>query len=82
MDMLSNILYDSVYHTAPILLCVLGGIFAYKANVLNISLEGIMLAGAFFSMLFSLSLIHILSQSRLRFPYTFCYPYNFSPALF
>lgn len=53
MDMLSNILYDSVYHTAPILLCVLGGIFAYKANVLNISLEGIMLAGAFFSMLFS-----------------------------
>ena len=53
MDMLSNILYDSVYHTAPILLCVLGGIFAYKANVLNIFLEGIMLAGAFFSMLFS-----------------------------
>lgn len=40
MDMLGNILYDSVYHTAPILLCVLGGTFAYKANVLNISLEG------------------------------------------
>lgn len=51
MDILGNILYDSVYHTAPILLCVLGGIFAYKANVLNISLEGLMLAGAFFSML-------------------------------
>lgn len=51
MQMLGNILYDSVYHTAPILLCVLGGIFAYKANVLNISLEGIMLAGAFSSLL-------------------------------
>lgn len=52
MDLLNNILYDSVYHTAPILLCVLGGIFAYKANVLNIALEGLMLAGAFTSVLF------------------------------
>ncbi len=51
MNMLGNILYDSVYHTAPILLCVLGGIFAYKANVLNIALEGIMLTGAFVSIL-------------------------------
>lgn len=51
MNMLGNILYDSVYHTAPILLCVLGGIFAYKANVLNIALEGIMLTGAFVSVL-------------------------------
>jgi len=49
--MLNSILYDSVYHSAPILLCVLGGIFAYKANVLNIALEGIMLAGAFVSVL-------------------------------
>jgi simple sugar transport system permease protein len=38
-----------VYHTTPILLCVLGGLFAYKAGVLNIALEGIMLAGAFVS---------------------------------
>jgi len=51
MRMLNSILYDSVYHSAPILLCVLGGIFAYKANVLNIALEGIMLAGAFVSVL-------------------------------
>lgn len=51
MRMLNSILYDSVYHSAPILLCVLGGIFAYKANVLNIALEGIMLAGAFISVL-------------------------------
>lgn len=49
--MLSALIYDSVYHTAPILLCVLGGIFAYKANVLNIALEGIMMAGAFLSVL-------------------------------
>lgn len=51
MQLLGNILYDSVYHTAPILLCVLGGIFAYKANVLNIALEGFMLSACFVSML-------------------------------
>jgi simple sugar transport system permease protein len=49
--MLNTIFYDSVYHTTPILLCVLGGIYAYKANVLNISLEGTMMMGAFISVL-------------------------------
>lgn len=49
--MLGNILYDTVYHSAPIILCVIGGIFAYKANVLNIALEGMMLMGAFASTL-------------------------------
>lgn len=51
MQMLESILYDCVYHSAPIILCVLGGIFAYKANVLNIALEGMMLNGAFISVL-------------------------------
>lgn len=53
MNLIGNILYDSVYHATPILLCVLGGIFAYKANVLNIALEGMMLTGAFTSLLIS-----------------------------
>ncbi|MDD3402125.1 MAG: ABC transporter permease [Hespellia sp.] len=53
MGFITGILYDSVYHAIPILLCVLGGIFAYKANVLNIALEGMMLAGAFVSVLVS-----------------------------
>ncbi|MBS6397897.1 MAG: ABC transporter permease [Clostridiales bacterium] len=51
MQLLESILYDCVYHSAPIILCVLGGMFAYKANVLNISLEGMMLNGAFVSIL-------------------------------
>jgi simple sugar transport system permease protein len=51
MGLLSSILSDTIYHTTPILLCVLGGIPAYKANVLNIALEGLMLAGAFVSVL-------------------------------
>lgn len=50
MAFLESLLYNSVYNATPILFCVLGGIFAYKANVLNIALEGLMLAGAFVSM--------------------------------
>ena len=48
---LDSILYESIVYLTPTLLCVLGGIFAYKANVLNIALEGMMLAGAFVSVL-------------------------------
>ena len=48
---LNSILYESIVYLTPTLLCVLGGIFAYKANVLNISLEGMMMAGAFVSVL-------------------------------
>lgn len=54
MDLIARILYDTVYHTTPILLLVLGGLFAYKAGVLNIALEGMMLAGAFLSILTAL----------------------------
>lgn len=54
MELLNSILYDTVYHSAPIILCVIGGIFAYKANVLNIALEGMMLNGAFISVLVSI----------------------------
>lgn len=44
---LSKILYDMISSSAPIILCVLGGNFAHAANVLNISLEGMVLIGAF-----------------------------------
>jgi general nucleoside transport system permease protein len=54
MNLLNNILYDTVYHSTPIILAVLGGLFAYKVNVLNIGLEGMMLMGAFSSTFFIL----------------------------
>ncbi|WP_114296325.1 ABC transporter permease [Anaerobacterium chartisolvens] len=51
MNVINNILYDMLYHSTPIILAVVGGLFAHKANVLNIGLEGMMLMGAFSSAL-------------------------------
>lgn len=51
MDFLLKILSDSLNFTGPILLCTLGGLFAYKANMINIGLEGMMLFGGFISAL-------------------------------
>ena len=51
MDFIIKILFDSLSFAAPILLCTLGGLFAYKANVINIGLEGMMLFGGFIAAL-------------------------------
>lgn len=47
MDLILNILYDTLFHSTPVILLVIGGVYAYKANVLNIALEGMLLMGAF-----------------------------------
>lgn len=51
MNVVIKYLYDTLYFTGPILLCTLGGLFAYKANIVNIGLEGMMLFGGFISAL-------------------------------
>ena len=43
------ILSVALNHTAPILLVAIGGLFAVKADVFNLALEGFMLIAAFFS---------------------------------
>jgi simple sugar transport system permease protein len=47
MELILEILHDSLSFTGPILLCTLGGLFAYKSGVINIGLEGMMLFGGF-----------------------------------
>jgi simple sugar transport system permease protein len=55
MNVADKILYDAVLSAVPIMLAVLGGMFAHRANVLNIALEGMMLLGSFFCCLFTIS---------------------------
>ncbi len=44
-------LSDIFLYTSPILLCTLGGFFAYRANIVNIGLEGMMYLGGLSSVL-------------------------------
>ncbi|MCI1903129.1 ABC transporter permease [Enterococcus hirae] len=53
MDNLLNILHTTLRMTTPIALAALGGLYAHRAGVLNVALEGMMLASAFVSVITS-----------------------------
>lgn len=53
MDNLLNILHTTIRMTTPIALAALGGLYAHRAGVLNVALEGMMLSSAFVSVLAS-----------------------------
>lgn len=52
MDQFLDLLNMGIRMSAPIMLCVLGGIFPHKAGVLNIAMDGMMIIGAFASVFF------------------------------
>lgn len=49
--MLNNIIHQMIIYAVPILLASLGGLLAYRLNIINIGLEGIMVFGALASAL-------------------------------
>ena len=49
----SPLLHDAIEIMTPFLLAAIGGLFTELSGMLNIALEGLMLAGAFFSVIFA-----------------------------
>jgi simple sugar transport system permease protein len=52
MELFILIANSTLFFTVPLLITALGGMFAEKSGVVNISLEGTMVFGSFFSILF------------------------------
>ncbi|WP_440897681.1 ABC transporter permease [Amphibacillus sp. Q70] len=53
MDALLQLIHTTLRMTTPISLAALGGLYAHRAGVLNVSLEGMMLSSAFTSVVVS-----------------------------
>jgi simple sugar transport system permease protein len=52
MDIIYFIVQQMMFFSIPLLIVALGGMFSERSGVVNIALEGIMVAGAFFSIYF------------------------------
>ena len=52
MDILFLVAQQTMYFSIPLLIVALGGVFTERGGVTNIALEGMMIMGAFTSILF------------------------------
>ena len=52
MDIILNVLNQTLVFTIPLLVVALGGMFSERSGVVNIALEGIMIGGAFVGVYF------------------------------
>lgn len=52
MNVLFSVFQQTMFFTIPLLIVALGGMFSERSGIINIALEGIMIMGAFCSILF------------------------------
>ncbi|GEK32503.1 ABC transporter permease [Kurthia sibirica] len=55
LEVLYFIIPSAIYYAAPLIITAIGGVFNERAGVVNIGLEGIMIMGAFISIVFNLA---------------------------
>ncbi|CAM4031395.1 ABC transporter permease [Lederbergia lenta] len=63
MTLLALIISSSIMAAAPLILTALGGVFSERSGIVNIGLEGLMVIGAFSSIVFNLSTAHIFGAA-------------------
>lgn len=63
LQILSIIVPATLVYAAPLILTALGGVFSERSGVVNIGLEGLMIVGAFTSVLFNLFFGHDLGAA-------------------
>ncbi|RUS55294.1 sugar ABC transporter permease [Kurthia sp. 3B1D] len=55
LDVLYFIIPSAIFYAAPLIMTAIGGVFTERSGVVNIGLEGIMIIGAFISVIFNLT---------------------------
>ena len=67
MSTVLGVLAMTVKMSTPFLLCVIGGVYAQRAGVFNIALDGVMNIGAFAGILFTVILGNMWGGSCLLY---------------
>ena len=62
MDIILNVLNQTLVFTIPLLVVALGGMFSERSGVVNIALEGIMIGGALVGVYF-IYIMHLANAS-------------------